>query len=561
MSRQKILKFSYGLFGILPFVYGGFYDWGVMIYGMSLIVCFYLLISIEKKIFLPEKKIIIEISFLFLCYIGTIFNGVDRGISTIGIVRILVVLIFFLYLYQMKLDERLVFLYEVPTIGAIMTIVSVLFFFTPWSGQFFQASRLGGFFQYSNTFALYLLLGILILFYQKDQERKRKFKVLILITGLILTGSRSVFLLFIVNGIYFWFQRKEERKFLIFLVLFIAILTGCGVLITGGYQNVGRYLTVFENNSTFWGRLLYWLDGVRILLKHPMGLGYLGYYFLQPSVQTGGYTTKFVHNDFLQIGLDAGILAMILGIILFIQGFLSKNNSKLQKHLLLVIGIHSCFDFNLQFLAISMIVVLCMQGIEGDCKNILLKKSMDIILILSFCLFLWMGTGTFLEYCGKCQRALRVNPWLTMSKMKKLSVVESIEEAEQLADDILQQNEEVGQAYSIKAQISYEREDYKAFIKYGRQEIKCQKYRSVIYENYIEKIAAILTVKQSKGEVKEYKKYLQELLWVDGQIRKVNGQTSAIAYKMKDHIQIQIQDHYVEYLNQIRKYYNRHYKQ
>lgn len=130
-----------------------------------------------------------------------------------------------------------------------------------------------------------------------------------------------------------------------------------------------------------------------------------------------------------------------------------------------------------------------------------------------------------------------------------------------MADDILQQNGEVGQAYSIKAQISYEREDYKAFIKYGRQEIKCQKYRSAIYENYIEKIAAILTVKQSKREVKEYKKYLQELLWVDGQIRKVNGQTSAIAYKMKDHIQIQIQDHYVEYLNQIRKYYNRHYKQ
>lgn len=61
--------------------------------------------------------------------------------------------------------------------------------------------------------------------------------------------------------------------------------------------------------------------------------------------------------------------------------------------------------------------------------------------------------------------------------------------------------------------------------------------------------------------MKEYKKYLQELLWVDGQIKKVNGKTSAVAYKMKDHAQIQIQDRYVEYLNQIRKYYNRHYKQ
>ena len=68
-----------------------------------------------------------------------------------------------------------------------------------------------------------------------------------------------------------------------------------------------------------------------MLLKRPAGLGYMGYYFLQPSVQSAAYTTKFVHNDFLQIGLDGGMIAMILAVILFIQSM--KRVVKIYKNI------------------------------------------------------------------------------------------------------------------------------------------------------------------------------------------------------------------------------------
>ena len=93
---------------------------------------------------------------------------------------------------------------------------------------------------------------------------------------------------------------KKNRVTIFVMTGWIIGLTIIGIVITGSYQNMGRYLTIFTHNSTLWGRILYQIDGLKMLLKRPAGLGYMGYYFLQPSVQSAAYTTKFVHNDFLQ---------------------------------------------------------------------------------------------------------------------------------------------------------------------------------------------------------------------------------------------------------------------
>ena len=281
---------------------------------------------------------------------------------------------------------------------------------------------------------------------------------------------------------------------------------------------------------------------------------------MQPSVQSAAYTTKFVHNDFLQIGLDGGMIAMILAVILFIQSIYEKSSQDLQKHLLVIIAIHSCLDFNLQFLSIGMIVIVCMQCKEK--KELQLKKIKIFCLLtfVGFVLSLRAGIGTSLEYQGKYKQALKIMPELTTARMKQLSKETDKNQAEESADKLIHSNKIISQAYGVQAEIAYGENNYNAMVCYKRQEIKNRKYDIAVYEDYIDKLACILQEKQADSDTKGMKQYLEELLWIQQYIEKVNTQTNPIANHLKDESILQFDSNYQNYLEQIRDYYNRNYK-
>lgn len=531
MKNQSIMKIIKGSWILVPFIYGGFYDW--IIFAMAVIwqVCLLYIAIQNKKIILPEKTICIIVTGIMLCYVGTVFYGIDSGMSELGLIKVIALLQFLLLVEQIQYEERIELLEQIPMIASVMAVISMISYITPWKHTFFQASRLGGFFQYSNTFTLYLLIGIIVLLYEKKKDKLWYIKLYILTTAVLFTGSRIVFFLMII-----------------------------GIVITGSYQNMGRYLTIFTHNSTLWGRILYQIDGLKMLLKRPAGLGYRGYYFLQPSVQSAAYTTKFVHNDFLQIGLDGGMIAMILAVILFIQSIYEKSSQDLQKHLLVIIAIHSCLDFNLQFLSIGMIVIVCMQCKEK--KELQLKKIKIFCLLtfVGFVLSLRAGIGTSLEYQGKYKQALKIMPELTTVRMKQLSKETDKNQAEESADKLIHSNKRISQAYGVKAEIAYGENNYNAMVRYKRQEIKNRKYDIAVYEDYIDKLACILQEKQADSDTKGMKQYLEELLWIQQYIEKINTQTNPIANHLKDESILQFDSNYQNYLEQIRDYYNRNYK-
>lgn len=531
MKNQSIMKIIKGSWILVPFIYGGFYDW--IIFAMAVIwqVCLLYIAIQNKKIILPEKTICIIVTGIMLCYVGTVFYGIDSGMSELGLIKVIALLQFLLLVEQIQYEERIELLEQIPMIASVMAVISMISYITPWKHTFFQASRLGGFFQYSNTFTLYLLIGIIVLLYEKKKDKLWYIKLYILTTAVLFTGSRIVFFLMII-----------------------------GIVITGSYQNMGRYLTIFTHNSTLWGRILYQIDGLKMLLKRPAGLGYMGYYFLQPSVQSAAYTTKFVHNDFLQIGLDGGMIAMILAVILFIQSIYEKSSQDLQKHLLVIIAIHSCLDFNLQFLSIGMIVIVCMQCKEK--KELQLKKIKIFCLLtfVGFVLSLRAGIGTSLEYQGKYKQALKIMPELTTARMKQLSKETDKNQAEESADKLIHSNKRISQAYGVKAEIAYGENNYNAMVRYKRQEIKNRKYDIAVYEDYIDKLACILQEKQADSDRKGMKQYLEELLWIQQYIEKINTQTNPIANHLKDESILQFDSNYQNYLEQIRDYYNRNYK-
>lgn len=244
-----------------------------------------------------------------------------------------------------------------------MTLFSfVMMQFSIFEKSVSVAGRLAGFFQYPNTYALFMLICLVI---AVDKLNWDKIDWLwcayagIAVFGIIMSGSRTVLLLMLVLGAWYCVKRKLPGK-----VLLMAA-GGCAVLVVLLWSTgVGKevLIRVFSTNgSTFWGRLLYMKDAAGMILTHPFGLGYYGYHYLQTSCQTGVYSVVSVHNELLQLLLDVGILPAILFYGMLVKSCISKNVSGRNRLLLLIVILHSLFDYDFQFLVIGMVVILLLE--------------------------------------------------------------------------------------------------------------------------------------------------------------------------------------------------------
>ena len=227
------------------------------------------------------------------------------------------------------------------------------------------------------------------------------------ITGLLLSGSRSVFLLFIICLIYTAITETKKRKWIAGFSVYMLTLIAVGGILLGYVQEFARFTTSFTQNSTLWGRLLYWQDALQILKDHPFGLGYKGYYFIQGTYASGNYVTMYAHNELLQILLDFGFLGGVaIAGMLFFSLYRRRLDSSLKKKLLTVCVVHSLFDFDLQFLVVVFIILLLFDF--GECKciktSMLFQGVVAAVLLVSIYSFSFLG----LEQLKKTEAALKL---------------------------------------------------------------------------------------------------------------------------------------------------------
>ena len=115
-----------------------------------------------------------------------------------------------------------------------------------------------------------------------------------------------------------------------------------------------RFTNISFGASTFLGRILYVQDALPLILKHPFGLGYYGYYFIQQSVQTGVYTVVNAHNELIQILLDAGVIPAVFMGAAVLRSVFTKRTQSRNRIVLSIMILHSLFDYDFQFLAMGL---------------------------------------------------------------------------------------------------------------------------------------------------------------------------------------------------------------
>lgn len=531
-KENKILKI---LFILSFFLIGLFYEF------MACLFLFFEFVYLgylfyRRDIVVYDNIHFILMIFIVFMYLFVCLFAIDKGMALIGFFKQLSILMFIIILMQFDKEERNELLLLIPFLGILMIGISMMGYFIPVMKSFFIINgRIGGFFQYPNTFALFLLIVCVVLYMHRDFYTNSNVFLLILLIGIILTGSRAIYILTAIMLIYVMKNNpKYIKKILIFvttLILIVALINLLKIDI-----KVLKRLTQFSfSSSTLLGRMLYYKDGIKVLLSRPLGLGYLGYYFLEPSIQTGVYSIRFIHNDLLQIALDIGIIPCIMFIYIIISSLFSQNVKKENKIILGLIIAHSLFDFDLQYIAIFLILILCIDIYDGK-KTKFISIDYKIIgnafIAISTVFSLYLAVSMSFQYFNLTDLSIKLLPFYTEAKVAKLQNIENIKEGTQLAKSIEKSNSNLSIIYDVYALNEMEKHNYDQMINYKEQSLNLQRYNIEAYDSYINMLYICLDYYQNDSTMQN--KYIGKIKEVPKTLNKLKKETDNLAFKIHD---------------------------
>ena len=517
-----------------PFLTGLYFEWACC--AAALFLAGYLIYcgATLRQLNIPRSPIMYACITVVSFFLVSPLWAVDKGMTLFGAVKFLPLPLFCMSVAQINAYERRRLINTVPVIGAAMTAVSLPLSFVPVLKDYLLVSgRLAGFFQYSNTYAVYLLAGIIISVGSDWAEKKKLVIAAVLIAGIFMSGSRTVLIILAVAAVIYFVKSKNKKLKIALSGIFAAILLAAifYALITKSFDTVGRFMTSSFLSSTFLGRLLYYKDALPVILHHPFGLGYMGYYFLQGSFQTGVYSVVDIHNDFLQILLDIGWIPFAVCIWALIKSLFRCDN--VSKSTIAVILLHCLLDFDLQFIVVDFLLLLLLDGSSQFIK--LKRRSITFSLSAAvIALLLWVGSASAVYYFKDYDLARKIYPAYTTAYINLMLKESNPEDADALADKIISINQSVSVAYSAKSRMAFADGNIHQMIEYKKQAISLGVYSIDEYREYREmlEIAEELYLNAGDESSAEYCRRCNNEIAL--MLEKVKNNTSKIAWMIND---------------------------
>lgn len=519
-------------------LYGGFYSFCAYAIGVIILALLFVKLGKDKKSRVVKNEIFYGTIALCISAIISAFAAIDKGQAWLGVLRVLVIAIWIFYLMQFTKEERDEALVIIPWTGVAMVLVGIISFILKgimpeFTALFWQADRFGGTFQYSNTCALFLIIAMLILAKNENIHVKEQILFALLLLGIFLTGSKGGIVLLIPAFIWTLKTNKAFRKSGICMLAILLVGGMIYAVASGDFQNIGRIYTIFTNYSTLFGRLLYMKDALPLLIKNPLGIGYMGYWAIQSSVQTGVYTSMFIHNDWMQIGLDYGWIFLIAFLTMIIIQIVKGKQGITNKVILILVCVYSLMEFNLQYFCIVMMIFLLLDYSE---KNIIVSKKIvaqenQIFTIIGLLVSGYFAVQSLLSYTGFNEKALLMYPYDTVAKEAILKQEDNKEKAISQATEILEINPYSSYSYNALAYAALMDGMYEEAIDYKLKVVEIEKYNMTEYSDFMDMIGIIETTSDSEyicSLCDQGKERINKLL------KETKENTSDLAYKLRD---------------------------
>ena len=539
---------------LLPFIMsvtiiinGGFFDDSVALTGILIVIALFAMLVRGESFYKRDKRIVFAIPYMILA-VSVLVSiwSVDYMENLMGVMR-LGVLCLWMYLIRCRSkNEILLAQNSIPMIGSIMVLFACFSLCIPsMSPYFWENKRLSGFFQYANTSALFFSIGIIVLIHHWKEQKKIVFSILqmsFLVAGVLLTGSRSVLIFMMAWGTYYAVKTPKFRKPFVITVVMLAFLLGVYVIFTGNTQNVGRIFSSFTSNSTLWGRLLYYRDAILLLTKKYYGLGRLGYYYSQGTFQSGVYHTKFVHNDYLQLALDYGIVTLILLLIFLGWQFYRGRQDRKDKEILFLICVMALTDFHCQYSSVLMMAALFLDYGEGEKEKRAQIRENYIFFPILLVVLAYIGIATGSSRKGNQELALSMLPDYTDAQEKKMLSCMGSLESYQLSTELIKKNPYNITAYITRGTFYYSNLYVFECIEDLDRMLELDPYNVTYYAQYDEMLRNMqIQLENDAGQwidsetEEQYQKILEERMKsLPEQLEAMKERTSSLAYKIKD---------------------------
>ena len=554
-EKEQKIRLLRILFFISPFLAGLYHELTCGLFSACLVIWLFLY-GRKKQIDLWNNTAALAVLIFFLAYLITPLWAVDQGLSVWGVAKALPVLLFSVCLMQLERTERQVILCDLPLMGCIMTAASCVLQLVPSLSDYLMINgRLSGFFQYPNTFACFLLLGLEVLVFDERHNKKIKIaEAMLLAFGFFQAGSRTALIIAIAALATCLILRTNKGSALLLVSGILAgFLANICVASIATHSSLEHMLNISTDASTFLGRLLYWKDALPVIIKHPFGLGYLGYYFAQGTFQTGVYSVRWIHNDLLQFLLDIGWIPAVICLLAIWRTFRSRNIPPWQKIVMLTLLAHAFCDFDLQYVSMFLILLLTLDWESG--KRTILKcnrffaGASAVAVIAS----LWVGSSSLMTTVGRDAAAVRIYPWNTFSQLQLLTEDTDIIAFAERSAQIIRHNSYSAVAWDAQAIVAQQQGDYSAVVYAKRKAISCNKYDLAEYTDYLDKLLAGAEQYNQAGQMENAQLCLQEAQQIPLYLADVQAKTSALAWKITDKPQLELPQEYMNKLAALRK--------
>jgi hypothetical protein len=515
-------------------LWGGIYDFSYAVYG----AVFGAVLLAVSDLKLPKGVTTYCFALLVVCYVIAAFAARDKGAAAMGIVHPAALFMFWVLWSNLEDGLRKDIFEFIPDMAAALTLLAYIMYFIPAAREYlYNAQRLGGIFQYSNTYALFLLAAVVIRLYD---EKTILFcvEIVILLSGIVFCGSRSVVLIAVVFLAVFTIRNIHSGKMIIGLVA--ALIVICALLQPVMKLDIQRLLKFTLSSSTLNGRLLYWQDALKVIAGKPFGLGYMGYYFMQPKFQTGVYSVKFVHNDILQFALDGGWLAALVIAVVFVTNIIKQDGCR--RSILILILLHSLFDFDLQYAAVMCVAIMCMK--PEECLEIgqsFAKTTLGILTLVCVYFSVAFGFDRFGEY----ETAVKLYPGNTFARM------ELMKEDPAEAEKVIEKNGMSADAYEYAVEKHLEDAEYAAAFEDIENMLDVAGYRINYYNQAVYDMSYVLYQALSVEDYDEVSEVLDEIANVPVRLEKLESRTSKLAYRINDRPEFELEPEIQEYIDSL----------
>ena len=493
-----------------------------------------------------------------LGYLVTCFYAVDRGAAFEGFLSFMPAALYAVLLMQTKRDPEQTSK-AVEYLAVLLGAASLVLMLLPATAKHFTvAGRMAGFFGYPNSFALFLLVGLLCAL---SRKRIRLCDVIIaaaLAVFIVLTGSRAVMLLGVAAAaVTLFFREGKKIKIIVGASaagLIAAVLIAAPFL--GQVEPFSRIFSFSFGESTLVGRLLYQRDALPLLLSHPFGMGYLGYSYVQQSVQTGVYSVRFIHNDIFQLALDAGWLPCLVFLAAIVRAVFRKGKRLGFRVIVAVILAHSLFDFDLQFTAVLMTLLLFMDMDAG--KEIIFSKGRAVAAAaVAVCGIVsgYFAAALGLSYFGNYEASEAMYGANTENKLELLKKKKTIKEQKEAADGILAQNEYVTLACEANARYYYSEGDFEKVIVWKRKSVKTAPLSYEVYADYCDMLVKGIPLYLKSGDRESAEICVSELLSAADTVENLGDKLSDLGKMIDDQPKTELPkeiSEYVEYLRAVK---------